>query len=170
LLFTTIAILASAAWSRHLEAQVMSRIAPHHLSTSIDVTTQLHPDDLVAVGRRYSVVVDLRPDGEVVGQPSSQEMAEAARQNRLGFTYVPVPHGEIPEEAVTRLRRVLDTPHGEVLLYCRSGKRAARTWALAEASRPNGISTAAIIAAVHESGQDAEDLRGRIQVAVDARK
>ena len=170
LLLATTAVLAIAAWSRHSDAPALSRVAAHHLSPSIDVTTQLHPEDLAAVGRRYSVVVDLRPDGEAAGQPSSEEMASVAKRNGLEFNYVPVPHGEIPEEAVTRLRRVLDAPHGDVLLYCRSGKRAARTWALAEASRPNGLSATDIITAVHEAGQDAEDLRGRIEAAVGGRK
>lgn len=170
LLLATTAVLAIAAWSRHSDAQTLTRVAPRPLSPSIDVTTQLHPDDLAAVGRRYSVVVDLRPDGEAAEQPSSQEMASVAHRNGLEFNYVPVPHGEIPEDAVARLRRVLDAPHGDVLLYCRSGKRAARTWALAEASRLNGMSATDIIAAVQAAGQDAEDLRGRIQAAVDGRQ
>jgi uncharacterized protein (TIGR01244 family) len=80
-----------------------------------------------------------------------------------------VPHGEIPEQAVTRLREALDRQQGPVLLYCRSGKRAARTWALAEASRPNGLPAEAIVAAVRGAGQEADDLRPRIDAAVAAR-
>jgi len=170
LLLAALAVLASAAWSRHVEAQVMAHIAPHRLSDAVDVTTQLHPKDLTAVGARYAMVVDLRPDGEVAEQPTSKEMEAAAKRNGLEFAYIPVPHGEIPEESVAHLRAVLEARHGEILLYCRSGKRAARTWALAEASRSNGSSTGAIIAAVQAAGQEAEDLRSRIQIAVESRK
>ncbi|MBK1615703.1 hypothetical protein CKO44_19780 [Rubrivivax gelatinosus] len=160
------AVLAQAAWSRHVEAEVLARVAPHRLAASIDVTGQLQPADMAVIGDRYVAVVDLRPDGEAVGQPSSAEMQAAALRGRVRFVYLPVPHGEIPEESVARLKGVLETSHGAVLLYCRSGKRAARTWALAEASRPSGLPSAAILAAVRGAGQNADDLQERIQAAV----
>lgn len=122
-----------------------------------------------ALGQRYAKIIDLRPDGEVDGQPSSSEMAQAARRQAVAFGYVPVPHGEIPEEAVLKLRQALADQKGQVLLYCRSGKRAARTWALAEAGRPGGLQADEIIAAVRGAGQEADDLRPRIQSAIAAR-
>lgn len=170
LLLSAVAVLAYAGWQRYTDMQALERIDARRVTTFIDVTTQLHPVDLAAVARRYVAVVDLRPDGEAAGQPSSREMAVAARQSGLPFSYIPVPHGEIPQEAVERLRAVLDQGNGAVLLYCRSGKRAARTWALAEASRPDGLSVAEILAAVQGVGQDAGDLEGRIQLAVKARR
>lgn len=51
---------------------------------------------------------------------SSREMEAAAHEGGLDFNYMPVPHGEIPEQAVARLRTVLDHQHGQVLLYCRT--------------------------------------------------
>jgi len=120
--------------------------------------------------QHIAVIVDLRPDGEVAGQPSSQDMEAEARQQGLRFRYIPVPHGEIPDAAVGQLKATLDEPHGEVLLYCRSGKRAARTWALAEAARADGLSSVAILAAVQDAGQDAGDLQARIERAVKARR
>ena len=162
-------VLANAAWSRHAEAKVMARIAPQSLSSMVDVTTQLQPDSLPVIRRHYTAVVDLRPDGEVAGQPASQEMEAAARGQRINFSYVPVPHGEIPENAVGRLRAILASEQGRVLLYCRSGRRAARTWALAEASRPGGLSTEEIIGAVRRAGLEVDDLRSRVDAAVLAR-
>jgi len=81
---------------------------------------------------------------------------------------VPVPHGDIPEDVAVRLQSVLADPR-DVLLYCRSGKRAARTWALAEARRPGGLSAEQIQASVQGAGQDAADLRDRIDLAINAR-
>lgn len=147
----------------------MAKIAPHHLSENVDVTHQLQVDDLAAVRRRYRAVVDLRPDGEAPDQPSSLVMEAAAKQAGLDFIHVPVPHGAIPEESVERLHTYLASHH-DVLLYCRSGKRAARTWALAEAKRPGGLSAEAILVAVHGAGQDAGDLKDRIEDAVLARQ
>ena len=163
------AVLATAAWSRHVETAVLAQVDAHRLSSQVDVTTQLQPGSLPVISRRYDAVVDLRPDGEAAGQPSSREMEAAAHEGGLDFAYVPVPHGEIPEQAVVRLRTVLDHQHGQVLLYCRSGKRATRTWALAEASRSGGLSAEAIIVAVKGAGQEADDLRSRIEAAVNAR-
>ncbi|WP_269629802.1 beta-lactamase hydrolase domain-containing protein [Pelomonas sp. BJYL3] len=170
LLFTAIGVLAYAGWLQYLDAQTLRRIAPRQLAASVDVTTQLHPADLAALRWRYAVIVDLRPDGEVAGQPSSQEMEAEASQQGLRFRYIPVPHGEIPEAAADRLREVLAEAHGSVLLYCRSGKRAARTWALAEAARADGLSSSAIVTAVQKAGQEADDLQGRIERAVKARR
>ena len=114
-------------------------------------------------------MVDLRPDGEEPGQPSAQDMRLAATKAGLAFAYVPVPHGDIPEASVAALQAFLASQSGPVLLYCRSGRRAARTWALVEAARPGGMPTDAIMAAVQGAGQNAEDLRGRIEAAVAAR-
>lgn len=162
-------VVANAAWQRHRVDQAIEAVAPRHLAAQIDVSTQLELAAVPALGRRYAKIIDLRPDGEVDGQPSSSEMAQAARRQAVAFGYVPVPHGEIPEEAVLKLRQALADQKGQVLLYCRSGKRAARTWALAEAGRPGGLQADEIIAAVRGAGQEADDLRPRIQAAIAAR-
>lgn len=169
LLIGTAGVLAVAGWQQKVQAQALARVASRPLAAGIDVTTQLKRDDVGALGRRYRTVIDLRPDGEAPDQPPSGEMAAEAHRHGIAFSYVPVPHGDIPDAAVAKLRTALDEAPGEVLLYCRSGKRAARTWALAEASRPKGLSADAILAAVKGAGQDADDLRGRIQQAVEAR-
>lgn len=169
LLIGTAGVLAVAGWQQHAQALALARIAPQSLAQGIDVTTQLKRDDVGGLGRRYRSVIDLRPDGEAPDQPPSREMAAEAHRHGISFTYIPVPHGDIPDAAVAQLRAALEASRGEVLLYCRSGKRAARTWALAEASRSDGMPADAILAAVKGAGQDADDLRGRIQQAVDTR-
>lgn len=169
LLIGTASVLAITGWQQHAQAQALARIAPHPLTAGIDVTTQLKREDIGALGRRYRVVIDLRPDGEAPDQPPSGEMAADARRHGMSFSYIPVPHGDIPDAAVAQLKTALEESPGEVLLYCRRGKRAARTWALAEASRPDGLAVGAILAAVMGAGQDADDLRGRLQQSVDAR-
>jgi uncharacterized protein (TIGR01244 family) len=162
-------VLGTAGWQRYAEARALETVAPRPLSREVHVSTQLEPNALKAVGRRYSLVIDLRPDGEVAGQPSSDEMKRLADQQNVGFRYIPVPHGDIPEAAVMQLRETLKEEPGPVLLYCRSGRRAARTWALAEAGRPDGLSAVEILTAVRSAGQDAEDLKPRIEAEIAAR-
>jgi uncharacterized protein (TIGR01244 family) len=87
----------------------------------------------------------------------------------LTFAYVPVPHGDIPGQAVDALGQSLASAGKPVLLYCRSGKRAARTWALSEASRADGLDAVAIQAAVRSAGQSADDLAESIAARIAAR-
>ncbi|WP_426700242.1 beta-lactamase hydrolase domain-containing protein [Rhodanobacter sp. Col0626] len=140
------------------------------LSGDVWVAAQMTPVQLAALPRNgIRAVIDLRPDGEVSGQPSSSVMAKAAQANGLGFGYVPVPHGDIPQASVEQLGHLLTESARPILLYCHSGRRAARTWALAEASRQGGLEPAAILAAVRSSGQSADDLATEITARVSAR-
>jgi len=144
-------------WTRRPE------VTTSKLTTDISVAEQIQLEDIPQLkARGFAAIIDLRPDGEAAGQPAAQAVESAAHENHMGFTYVPVPHGDIPDAAVTALSRaILTSPH-PILLYCRSGRRAVRTWSLAEASRPDGLDTDAIHAAVRASGQSAEDLNAAI--------
>ena len=157
-------LFAWSAWQRHqiLPARV--------LASGVAISEQLRPDAMRVARVTFTTVIDMRPDGEAVGEPSSSEMAAAATAQHLQFAYVPVPHGDIPDAVVDSLSMALASRPGPVLLYCRSGRRAARSWSLVEASRPGGMSVDEILAAVKSSGQDASDLRARLQKRVLERK
>lgn len=139
------------------------RLSVNKMTSDIWVSAQLHLNgipELKAQGIR--TVIDLRPDGEASDQPPAVMVESAARANDLQFFYVPVPHGRIPEEAVTALAKALASSPSPILLYCASGSRAARTWSLVEASRPDGLDGNAIQAAVKAAGKSAIDLEGAI--------
>lgn len=133
------------------------------LNANIGVSEQIMPEQLAELRERgFTMIIDLRPDGEAIGQAPSAAVAKEARDNNLWFAYVPVPHGEIPETAIAGLNKALGDGRGKVLLYCRSGRRAARTWGLVEASRPGGLDGRAILSAIRASGQSADDLADKI--------
>lgn len=153
----------AARWHEH-------RVLPAHpLAPGIAISEQLQPGAMATAREQFATVIDMRPDGEAAGQPSAAQMASAADAQRLQFAYVPVPHGDIPDAVVERLSAAMASRPGPVLLYCRSGRRAARSWSLVEASRPGGLGVDEILAAVRASGQDASDLRARIAQRVQAR-
>ena len=146
-------------------------VSTHPLAGGVWITAQISPDQLAVLRQQgFAAVVDLRPDGEAAGQPASGAVSRAAAAQGLAFHYIPVPHGDIPSTAVTDLGQVLATSKRPLLLYCHSGRRAARTWALAEASRADGIGAAAIELAVREAGQSADDLGPLIATRIAARE
>ncbi len=133
------------------------------LAGSIAVAGQLGLDDLSrAAGHGYRTVIALRPDGEASDQPSAALMRARASSEGLAFHYVPVPQGELPDAVAERLGEALAASPGPVLLYCRSGRRAVRAWAVAEAARPGGLDPAAIRAAAAGAGHPVDDLAERL--------
>jgi uncharacterized protein (TIGR01244 family) len=158
---TTLPISGTAATSAELQP----------LAPGLLVAGQIVPGDVAAVAQRgVRTIIAMRPDGEEAGQPSSASMAAAAAAGGVRFAYVPVPHGEMPDAVAAELAAALSAAgDGAVLLYCRSGRRAARAWALAEASRRDGLTVAEIEAAARRVGQSVDDLTGRIRGRVSAR-
>jgi uncharacterized protein (TIGR01244 family) len=140
------------------------------LVEGIAVSQQIQPEHLAALKEQgFRAVIDLRPDGEAPNQPSSTAMAQAARQAGLQFGYVPVSPGNVPPSAVEALGQWLAQSPQPVLLYCRSGSRAVRAWALAEASRPGGLDAARIVQLARAAQRPADDLRDQIEQRIAAR-
>lgn len=134
------------------------------------ISGQISPgqiDELKAQG--IKAIVDLRPDGEAPEQPPSSAIDAAARSAGLAFTYAPVAGSDVPAAAVDAVSRAIARPGNTVLLYCKSGRRAARTWALAEASRFGGLEAEAIEAVVKSAGQSVDDLKEQIATRVATR-
>ncbi len=133
------------------------------MGDGVYVSSQIKPKEIPAMrNRSMMTIVDIRPDGEAADQPTHAQMEEAAKANGLDFNYIPVPHESIPPAAVESLGRVLSEGHKPVVLYCRTGRRAVRTFALSEASRRGGPSAEAILAMVKEVGFSADDLKDNI--------
>lgn len=126
-----------------------------------------HMPDLAARGFRS--LIDLRPDGEAADQPTSLEVGAAAHGSGLSFSYVPVEHGDVPDVTVGSLAQALAGADRPVLLYCRSGRRAVRTWALAEAARAGGLDAITIASAARSAGQPIDDLGDAIGARIAAR-
>lgn len=165
---TGAALVAGAfAWSHWQDRRALP---DHPLAPGIAISQQLQPKAMRIVADTYTTIIDMRPDGEAPDEPGSALMAAAAKAERLQFAYVPVPHGDIPDAVVDSLSNALASRPGPVLLYCRSGRRAARSWGLVEASRPGGMGVDEILAAVKASGQDAGDLRARLEQRVRDRR
>lgn len=97
------------------------------------VAPQLAPEDMPeAAARGFKLVINNRPDGEALHQPSSAEMAEAVRAAGMEYLYIPVHGGPGPGE-VAAVHHAMHDAGGPVLAFCRSGTRSIVTWAFGQA-------------------------------------
>jgi uncharacterized protein (TIGR01244 family) len=159
-----------AIWAKYAPVPA-NEFGTKPLGGSVAVRDQLKWGDLAKLQNSgFRMIIDLRPDGEAFDQLPSAIVGEQARKMGISFAYIPTPNSSIPEQVVADLARQLAKADGPVLLYCRSGKRAARVWALAEATRQAGPSPEEIIKAVVGVGQAIDDLRPQILARVAARK
>ncbi len=175
ILYFSCAILAGITFAIGIVWLGNSRLRAEPQSQSTGLTDvlfvrgQIALEDITTIGMKYRLLIDLRPDGEAPDQPSATTVAQAAQTAGLQFRYIPVSPGPIPEAAITELARTLQSAQGPILMYCRSGSRAARTWALAEASRPGGLDAAAILKAVNGAGFNIDDLIPSIKTRINMR-
>ncbi len=166
ILVGTLFMLAVVTYERFTQAP---EVVAKQLTRDVWVTEQVTLQSVPSLAGSYLTVIDMRPDSEADDEPSSSAMGNAVKDHHMAFAYVPVPHGDIPDAAVAALAEQLAKAKGPTLLYCRSGRRAARTWALVEASRPGGMDAANIEATVKASGQSADDLDSAIQLRISRR-
>jgi uncharacterized protein (TIGR01244 family) len=137
---------------------------------TVYVTSQISLRDVSNLRRRgMRTVIDMRPDGEAADEPSHLQLQQAAKSVGVDFSYIPVPHESIPPAAVNQLSEVLSSAQKPVVLFCRTGRRAVRTFALFEASRNDGPAAETILAMVKQAGFTAEDLRSEIVTRIAAR-
>ena len=121
---------------------------------------QLQPEDLRAIAERgIRAIINNRPDGEEVMQPSSDVVATAAREAGLEYRHIPVVAGKLSDQNLMDFELALTDLPGPVLGFCKSGTRAATLWALSEAVRR---SPAEILERTAKAGYDLKGLRPRL--------
>ena len=137
----------------------------------IYLTDQIRTSDFSQIGRLHiATLVDMRPDDEAKDQTPSQTIAEISKQYGISFEYIPIPHGDIPSSGVDKLSSVLTNGKRPILLYCRTGNRALRTFCLAEASRLAGHSEEELFSIAKKSGFSINDLQPELERRIAARK
>ena len=156
----------------HRPGEAWSRVPKVvRISDDLYISSQLRPESVPALKRGgIKTIVDIRPDGEAADQAPSGEIKTVSIGNGLGFHYIPVPHENIPFGAVEALDQALSAEALPALLYCRTGRRAVRLFALVQASRVDGPGADAIMEMVRATGFSADDLRDEIGQRLSHRK
>lgn len=109
-----------------------------------------------------ALIVNNRPEAESPDQVPGAEIEAAARAAGMDYVAIPVSHAGFSEPQVKAMADALDSAHGPVLAYCRSGTRSTLLWALARASK--GEDPAALTDAAAAAGYDLTPIRALLDM------
>ena len=133
------------------------------LDEALSASPQIAPEDLPDIAAQgFRSVISTRPDGEEPGQPSAEDLRQAAEAAGLAFAHVPVVGGAISDQDVADFREALANLPQPVFGFCRTGTRTTTLWALANVA---SISADDLIARAKSAGYDLGALRPRLEGA-----
>jgi uncharacterized protein (TIGR01244 family) len=99
------------------------------LTETIAATPQVQPEDMPAIAAAgYQVVINNRPDGESLGQPTSEELRAAAESAGLEYHYYPLNAFNYPGDDLAAMASLFDDSARPVFAFCRSGTRSSNLW------------------------------------------
>lgn len=163
--FATPALFAARV---HAEQLVAANIKP--LAPGVFVAGSVVPADIAAFkARGGALVIDLLPDDEASPQARAAEIAAAAQQASVRFVHAPTPSNPLSMAVVEQVGAALAVGDRPALIFCRSGSRATRVWALTEAARAGGMDAAGISSAAASAGYSVADVRSEIERRIAAR-
>ncbi|APR35694.1 TIGR01244 family sulfur transferase [Paraburkholderia sp. SOS3] len=134
---------------------------PKPVTSGLSISPQLSIADIEAAkAQGFRSIIVNRPDGEEAGQPTIEEMRNAASAAGLGFAAIPVTPGKASVEDAARFDLAIRTLEGPVIAYCRTGVRAATLWALSL-----GSSTAPdlLLQTLSSAGYDLSAMKPRLE-------
>lgn len=120
----------------------------------VSVAPQISKGDIdAAAANGVTLIVNNRPDGEEMNQPTNAELAAYANEKGVNWQHIPVVSGELTVQAIQELADAMAENKGKILAYCRSGTRSCTLWGLA-AAFTGGTTTENIIAKASAAGYD----------------
>ena len=101
------------------------------LPGDVFVAGQLLPAHIAQLAEQgVQSFVNNRPDGEAVGQPTSDALSEAARAAGVAYAHIPMAGALLPD-MLARSDEAFSTLPRPVVAFCASGMRSAALWAFA---------------------------------------
>ncbi len=130
------------------------------VSPGFAVAPQPNPSEFSDLAQRgFTGLICNRPDGEEDGQPTIDEMREAAQAAGLAFHHIPVSGGVFPDAAIAAFRAVRRGSQGPILAFCRTGTRSITLETLAN---PNDLTASERLKQAAASGYDLTDISGTL--------
>ena len=123
----------------------------HRLDEKTLVAGQIAPADVAGLkAQGVTMIVNNRPDGEDVGQPTSAAIEQAARDAGIDYRHVPIARGMGPTDVEAMRAAMHSAGDGKLFAFCRSGNRSALAWAVAKSE--DGTSRDELERCVSEAG------------------
>ena len=106
-----------------------------YLEENIAVTGQRTVVDFIELkSLGFKSIINNRPDNEMAGQPSTDELSTAAELQGLEYVHLPM-SGSISHDLVERSKKAYETLPKPILAFCGSGPRSAALWCFANVHR-----------------------------------
>lgn len=103
------------------------------ISPEFSISGQITPEDVITLaGLGVTNLICNRPDAEEAQQPSFADIAGQAKRLNLNCHYQPVQSGQVTTKDVEAFSRLLSTSKGKTHAYCRTGRRCATLWSMAQ--------------------------------------
>ncbi len=132
------------------------------INDRISVSEQIIPADVPAiVAAGFRTVINNRPDGEAVDQPSRAAVRTAVEAAGLNFIDIPFTSGRQTRADVDAFGAAVETSEGPILAYCRSGTRSASIWAMSRAAASEPVDE--VLRDVAGAGYDLAALRPMLE-------
>lgn len=109
------------------------------ISDDYSTSPQITPNDIAEIAQLgFKTIINNRPDLEGgAEQPTSNALAEVAKQYGLHYVYIPVVPNQIQDSQVDAFSQALSDAPKPVLGFCRTGNRASQMFTRANTKPAN---------------------------------
>ena len=134
------------------------------LSENVFVSPQIKPADISAYAAQgIEIIINNRPDNEMIGQPDSAEIEAAC--NAAGIDYIHIPMArQISEDQVAKSQAAFSGAKGNVLAFCASGTRSTVLWCCAHVSE---LGVDSVLEAAENAGYNLGHIRPMLSSLLD---
>ncbi len=129
------------------------------LTNNISVAGQIDISDISVIkAAGFNIIINNRPDGEAIDQPTSAQIEEAVKKAGLDYIYLPIDQSGISEQMIKKASDLFKN-NLSVFCYCRTGNRSTMLWAL---SQKGEMDADDIISLAAKAGYDMSHLKIRL--------
>ncbi|WP_201527331.1 MULTISPECIES: TIGR01244 family sulfur transferase [Psychrobacter] len=95
------------------------------MSHEISITGQITPDQVPMIAENgIKTIINNRPDGEEAGQPTSAELAAAAKKAGLAYKEISFASSDLNQTHVEDFADFFNQAEQPILMFCRVGARS----------------------------------------------
>lgn len=126
------------------------------LPEDVCVSPQFSPEQMAELaGQGIKTIINNRPDGEMVGQPTSDAVKQAAEAAGLVYYHIPMAR-ELTSDLISQSAEVYRTAERPIAAFCASGTRSTVLWCFVHAS---DMGVDGVLAAASQAGYNLEHIR-----------